>query len=186
MVLKSTDNFDKLKSQLGSTAVAEAQLDRAADAIGKELMRQIWITQPVGGPDPMPGRSERPSIRQSHAPIEAGWLDSPRINDPGIGTRTIEIVSESPHVRFFTMWSGRPYLGTKPGADIVAVNAERLAFWWMNGARFPKVVPGENRKGFTPSTDFMEVAYGATEPFIWQQVRGVAAFALDKQFEGLT
>lgn len=186
MAFDYKENFGVFKDALRNKGHAEVELDRAAADIGQRFMREIWAVQPVGGPDPMPGRSTRPSIRQKHSPIERGWLGSPRIQNVGPATRTIEIVSESPHVTFFTMWAGRPYLGTRPGADIIAVDAERLAFWWMGAARFPKKVEGQNRKGFVPATDFMQAAFAKTEPFIWNRIRDVATFTLDKQFENLT
>lgn len=186
MPLDVQDNFTRVKNAIaGSTAKSEVQMDHVASTIGNRFMREIWAVQPVGGPDPMPGRNTRPSERQGNRPIERGWLDSPRIRKEGPGTRTIEIVSESPHVTFFTEWAGRPYLGTQPGNDIVAVNARTLAFWWMGSARFPVRVPGKNRKGFTPASDFMQMAFARTEPFIWEQIKGLAGFALDEQFRDL-
>jgi len=176
MSLKTENNLDELKRWVG--IVDEIKLDLAAKNISTRFMTAIQRLQPVGSNDDGMGRG-RPSLRLGNKPIENGWLDSPRIENDGPGARTIEIVSESPHIEFFTLWTGRPWLGTKPGKDIV-MRDKLLAFWWMGQAHYMERVRGADRNGFIPAIDFMEAAYRQTEPFIWQQLGNVMRFSLDQ------
>ena len=127
------------------------------------FLAELQERQPVGEDDPFVAaypfvrRSARPSVRQGLIPIELGWHGS--VVETERGAR-IEIDSDSEHLKYFTTWTGRRYLGTKKGKPQVARNAKTLAFWWNGSGHWPVAAQGG---GFTPDSDFVQDAYNAAK-----------------------
>ena len=135
-----------------------------AEEVSRRLLAELRSRQPIGKEDqfanafPRWRQEKRPSVRQGLVPIEEGW----RLNVRGSPTGPIlEIGSESEHLKYFTLWTGRSWLGTHKGRPQVAKNAKTLAFWWRGEGHWQK---SANGGGFTPSTDFIQDSYDAIKP----------------------
>jgi hypothetical protein len=71
----------------------------------------------------------------------------------------MHISSESEHISLFTYWTGRSYLGIRPGAAQVASNPPRTLAFWSGGPRFPRSTAPH---GFEVETDFMQDAFDSS------------------------
>jgi len=161
--------FDRLKKKLKTLRgrlyyVSEEEAQHTLD----EFMSELRERQPDGSKnlDPLANyvtasgykfnREPRPSIRQGIVPISEGWQAT--IERTLLGHR-IRISSSSDHLKYFTLWTGRDYLGTDEHR-IAARNKRTLAFWWKGHPNWPQSVW---HKGFTPKTDFVDDAFLATK-----------------------
>lgn len=157
----------------------DRKLGEIAEQVGDLLLENLRKHQPIGKLDPyvekFPGwRVEaRPSVRQGLIPIERGWV-GPDITSERPGNRVVTISTNSEHLKYFTMWTGRTKLGTDAGVQ-VARNAKTLAFWWRDQGWWPKSAKGGE---FTPQTDFVQDAWNETEPVLKDKVAGFARYAM--------
>lgn len=167
---------------------SEVELDRASESIGRRFLQAMIQRQPDGSknPDPMVtkgllNRHPRPSIRQGNIPISQGWV-GPTVEKPSTWERVVRIKSRSPHMHYFTTWTGRSYLGTRGGKPIVAKRAKTLAFWWMGEARFPRAV--YEHEGFRPDSDFVQDAWDSLDGYIMAEKRRVAGLVVETMKSG--
>ena len=143
---------------------SQKRIEEASHHIGDRLLLELQSRQPRGKLDPLvmmgfSNRPARPSVRQGLVPIEEGWLP-PQVRAVRGGAE-LSIWSRSYHIQFFTMMTGRPWLGTRHQKPIEARNYPFLWFYW----RGPQMVRQSSPEGFTPESDFAKDAFDATDAF---------------------
>lgn len=160
----------------------ERKAEESAEELAHKFFLEIQERQPDGSRnlDPMAviaERDPRPSIRQGLVPIAEGWMGGPEVYQHGLTTEIV-LRSESEHVQFFTMMTGRPYLGTQgTGEGQTAFNARTLAFWWQGGPHYPVSVRAH---GFNVQRDFIRDAWREAIPLIR---RGMIKLVIDAATE---
>jgi len=180
MATVDTSGLDRITNRIRRVNESSQNLlNGIAERSGETFLRNLRKRQPVGKPDPLvvkgfSSRPERPSVRQGNDPIERGWL-GPFVESPKPGTATVTINTSSPHLKYFTRWTGRAWLGTHAGRPQVATHSKSLFFWWMGAARTPQSVRGH---GFNVPTDFVEDAWTDTKPFVDKEVDGFATYVI--------
>jgi hypothetical protein len=159
----------------------ERRLDETAREVARKFFDNVRQEQPIGKTDPLhalvPGlkRPDRPSIRLHNEPIEMGWI-APVVSAPTPTRRLIELKSRSPHVIYFTRWTGRSHLGIRDSAQ-TAKNAEALFFAW-EGIVWKKRSVGAH--GFEPDDDFLQVAYDRTKIEVEPLIRNLARLSVEE------
>lgn len=158
----------------------EARMDQTASEVSHVFMRHVRGEQPIGQLDPLREkitlrRPARPSVRLRNSPIEKGWV-GPTISTPRAGERLITLKSRSPHVVYFTRWTGRPWLGTRAGEPQVAKRTPFLFFWWRGKIRGPLSTRGH---GFGVERDFLQTAYESTKSEVKDLIRGLARLSVE-------
>ena len=150
------------------TLMAE-DVERIARETADRFFRSILTKQPVGKDDPLveaglSSRPLRPSVRHGTVPIGQGWLGGPQVTRSSPKTVDIILSSESAHVKYYTMMTGRRWLGTT-GSDVTATQADFLHF--MHGGQVWKVMKGRSVSpgGFTPSSDFIKDSWDEASAF---------------------
>ena len=186
MITSNADQaFGALKRRLTRAELRlSSEVDGLADDLGRRFLAEMQQRQPDGSQhlDPMvPSilkREPRPSVRQGLVPIAKGWT-GPRVERPSVREWLVRIGTVSPHMHYFTQWTGRKHLGTRGGKPIVAKRAKTLAFWWKGAAHFPVVV--RNHEGFRLQSDFVQDAWDSMEGWVTQrqrQIRGLVVEAM--------
>lgn len=147
--------------------LAARNVESVARETADRFFRRIMEKQPIGKPDPLveaklSDRPIRPSVRHGTVPISEGWLGGPAVVRQDERTVDIILSSQSQHVKFFTMLTGRSHLGTT-ASEVTATQAEFLHFMWR-GIEFKS--KSSNPKGFTPASDFIKDAWVETSDFM--------------------
>lgn len=177
MVEILVDNRDAFSAMFANIDVKlRKETNVLAEEVARDVFMEIMQRQPDGTKNPDPLRSERPSERQGLVPIEKGWLGGPRLEHVVDNATDFVLRSESEHIEYFTNMMGRrQWLGTKNTRGIDADKAKYLRFWWMGREWRAKHV---DHRGFTPTTDFVEDAWRATEPGARKKLRDTMRLSL--------
>jgi len=158
---------------------SDRKLQEIAERVGNRFLDDLKEAQPIGQSDELVlrglvNRPARPSVRLGLVPIQEGWI-GPSVSAPKVGQRVVTINTQSEHLKFFTLWTGRTHLGTKKGKPQVARNGRSLAFWWNGQAHLVKSAHGG---GFVPKSDFVQDAWMKTKPYLEDQIDGFATYLI--------